>query len=79
MLIENDRLLMHAAADAYEVGYPLLQAAIREADSQGIEAYDLTDLLDTRSTGEEFYLDFVHVNHEANEKIARALFEAIFE
>ena len=78
MLIQNDRLLMHASATAYNLGYPLLREAVDTTRSLGVGSYDLTELFNTRRRGEEFYLDYVHVNHAANERIARSMLEGIF-
>jgi hypothetical protein len=33
--------------------------------------------LDARAAGEEFYLDFCHVNHAANARIAAAMARAL--
>ena len=60
---------------AFAAGYPLL----RKADwaAQGVSSFDLSGVLDDRSPGEEFYLDFCHVNHIANARIASEIFTRI--
>jgi hydroxypyruvate isomerase len=54
---------------AFAAGYP----ALREA----MAGVDLSGILDARSPGEEFYLDFCHVNHAANARIAAAMASAL--
>ena len=55
---------------AFAAGYPVL----RGQPDTGI---DFTEILWRRSSGEEYYLDYCHVNHAANERIARALMAEI--
>jgi hypothetical protein len=50
---------------AFAVAYPLLRRAPLDAD--------LSRFLEDRSPGEEFYLDFCHVNHVADARIARRI------
>jgi len=50
---------------AFAAGYP----ALREV----MTGVDLSGVLDSRAPGEEFYLDFCHVNHAANARIAEAM------
>ena len=65
---------------SYAKGYSGLQNALNQlAKVEEIELFDLTKILDYRNPGEEFFLDYVHVNHRANERIASSIYSAIFE
>jgi hypothetical protein len=55
---------------AFAAAWPLMQAASGQAG-------DLTHVLDARAPGEEFYLDYCHVNHAANARIAEAVAPAV--
>jgi hypothetical protein len=62
---------------AYALGYPRLRQAVASAAEQGLVSFDLSGILDGREAGEEYYLDFCHVNHAANQRIAEAIFERV--
>ncbi len=55
---------------AFEIGYPRLRQACRDAAREGVHTVDLSDVLDNRPAGHEVFLDFCHVNHVANWIIA---------
>ena len=57
----------------FTFGYPELQAVVRRLAARGVSSHDLTSLLNERTNGEEFFLDFCHVNHEANRRIAESI------
>lgn len=61
------------------LGYEEVQAAMGELEEMGIHNKDLTDILDVsrRPPGVEYYFDWCHVNHLANEVIAQHIFEEI--
>lgn len=61
---------------AFRAAWPLLEEATVEM--QGVSSYDLSDVLDARAPGEEFYLDFCHVNDAANARIAGAMSERLY-
>jgi hypothetical protein len=71
-LLDNDLQALPGLDQAFALGYPCLRAAIGKSD---VQSFDLSDVLEARSPGEEFYLDFCHVNHTANARIARGIFE----
>jgi len=56
---------------AFEVGYPLLKEAIKALRKQGIHAYDLSEILNSKR--EPIYFDFCHINSHGNEIIATAM------
>jgi hypothetical protein len=64
---------------AYESAYPCLRHAAEAFAVQGGRSADLSALFEDRPAGEEFYLDFCHVNHRANERIGRALCRLVLE
>jgi len=69
-LVNNFYINPNGLETAFAAGYPLL----REAEaSLGGASLDLSTLLTDRLPGEEFYLDFCHVNHAANARIAAAM------
>jgi hypothetical protein len=63
---------------AFQVGYPRLRRAMAGAAEQGVVSFDLSDALTSRAGSEEFYLDFCHVNHTANERIAEEIDKRVF-
>ena len=56
-------------------GYPLLREAMSSLPDTS--SVDLSGILDERTPEEEFYLDFCHVNHAANRRIAAAIGERL--
>lgn len=60
---------------AFMAGYPLLRQAMSSLPDT--PSFDLSGILDDRAPGEEFYLDFCHVNHAANRRIAAAIGERL--
>jgi hypothetical protein len=74
-LVANELKVLPALGRAFAVGYPRLRAAAAEAC--GPANTDLTGILDERSPGEEFYLDYCHVNHHANARVARAIYDVL--
>src|SRR5262249_43700156 len=77
-VIRNELAALLGLDQAFRLGYPRLRKALSAAAEHGVVSHDLADALDTRSAGEEFYFDFCHVNHAANERLARALCERVF-
>jgi hypothetical protein len=77
-LIANDLKAMPGLDRAFALGYPCLRSGLASAAKEGLVSFDLTDLFDKRDPGEEYYLDFCHVNHVANQRIAEALFDRVF-
>lgn len=75
----TDLLLFKSYGDDYAIleMYAAFRQATIDLRAQGIEAYDLTDALDpqNRDFDDGFYFDYCHVNHEANQRIAEAIFE----
>lgn len=63
---------------AFELGYPRLRAAAAEAANDGFASFDLSGLFDGDRAGKEYYLDFCHVTHIANQRIAEAIYERAF-
>jgi hypothetical protein len=76
-LLEN-RYLVHAGVDiAFLRGNPALALVVSNASAAGVPSWNLSGVLDSRRAGEEFYLDFCHVNHHANQRIAEAIHERL--
>jgi hypothetical protein len=76
--IAADEVLSPPGVDvAFREGYPVLADAMREAAQRGVVSVDLSARLDARLLAEEVFLDFAHVNHVANEIVAREMFKAI--
>jgi hypothetical protein len=71
----NELKALAGLDQAFALGYPRLRQA---AAAAGVEAFDLTAALEEREAGEEYYLDFCHVNHAANERLARAIEQCVF-
>lgn len=74
-LLHNELLGLPGLDQAYAVGYPRLRQAAGTSGSAAVFHVDASDALDARRDGEEFYFDFCHVNHAANERLARKVFE----
>ena len=69
-LVDNYYLNPNGLETAFTAGYPLLREETLAAGG-----FDLSGVLDDRTGGEEFYLDFCHVNHRANARLAAAMLE----
>jgi hypothetical protein len=77
-VIQNELKALPGLDTAFELGYPRLRNALGDAAREGIVSVDLSDALTQRRLKQQFYLDFCHVNHEANERIAQLIFEHAF-
>jgi hypothetical protein len=77
-VVENELKMLHGLDRAYSAGYPRLRQALARVQAEGVESFDLSDVLDDRALGQEYYLDFCHVNHAANERLARRIYELAF-
>jgi lysophospholipase L1-like esterase len=62
---------------AFGVGLPALRAAQRESGRQ-IESYDAMGLFQARPPGEEYFLDYCHVNHKGNRIVVQFILEKVF-
>lgn len=67
-LVRNYYISPAGLETAFRAAWPLLQKT---------PSYDLSHILDPRAPGEEFYLDYCHVNHTANARIAEAMAEGL--
>lgn len=74
-LIRNYYINPNGLETAFQAAWPLLEEATLQM--QGARSYDLSQVLDARADGEEFYLDYCHVNHAANARIAGAISERL--
>ena len=64
--------------EAFTIGNPVLRNTTKRLAADGIKSLDISDVLNERPNGEEFYLDHCHVTHIANERIAEAIFKRLF-
>jgi hypothetical protein len=71
-LLENGWLTAPGLSRAFEAGYAAFQRVCSETAEAGVADFDLSGCLDSRA--EEVYLDYAHVNHVANEMIAKAIY-----
>ncbi len=69
----NELAILPGLDQAFRLGDPRLAAAVAQAVRAGMTHVDLRHTLDARSGTEEFYFDFCHVNHLANERLAESL------
>jgi hypothetical protein len=76
--IQNELLLLPKLDMAFEFGYPRLRKALDDAAKQDVVSIDLSDALNDRQPRQQFYLDFCHVNHLANERVAGLIFDHVF-
>ena len=74
-LVRNYYINPNGLETAFTAGYPLLRDAVLH--TPGTASCDLAGVLDDRQPGEEFYLDFCHVNHSANARIAAAMMQCM--
>jgi len=75
-LVRNHFLIPQGVREAFQIGYPTLQAALNELPAS-IKRGDLTEILNERPDGVEYFFDWAHVNHEANCIIAEAIYQHI--
>jgi hypothetical protein len=64
---------------SFRAGYPALRRAIRSAQRAGVRSFDLSKILTEREAGEDYYLDWAHVNHRANDRVAARIVEVLVE
>lgn len=76
-VIRNELKWLPGLDRACRLGYPQLHQAATSAAPTGFQHLDLSAILDARTDGEEYYLDYCHTNHSANERVARALCAAL--
>lgn len=69
-IISNPYVTPTGLATAFEIGYPKLRNVSLRLAENGILSFDISDIFDNQPEEEEVFLDFAHVNHVANEKIA---------
>jgi hypothetical protein len=72
-VIRNELKSLPGLDEAYRLGYPRLRQVTASAARAGVATLDLSDAFDARENGVEFYFDFCHVNHTANDRLARAI------
>jgi hypothetical protein len=77
-VIQNELKALPGIDEAFDIGYPRLRAVLDAAGQEGLVSFDLSEVLRDRPAGQEFYLDFCHVNHLANERIAQEIFDHAF-
>jgi hypothetical protein len=77
-LADNELKLTPGLDRAFQIGYPRVQAACRQAASEGICTLDISDTFDDRNERGEIFLDQCHVNHVGNHLVARRMFELFF-
>jgi hypothetical protein len=77
-ILKNELKELPGLDRAFAAAYPRLRRALAHLCEQGVQSHDLSTGLDAREVRQEFYLDFCHVNHAANERIARHIHEHLF-
>jgi hypothetical protein len=77
-LVENPLLTPPGLGRAFRETAPVVSRISAELGSAGVRAADLSGVLTPLSAHEEVYLDYVHVNHRANEVIAGEIFRQVF-
>jgi hypothetical protein len=76
-LIANPLQTPPGLGTAFSNGYPRLRAAA-ESIRKDAAFVDISGALDGRPQGEEVFLDFCHIAHQGNERIARRIFDDYF-
>lgn len=73
-----DPRLIHPGMDiAFRSATPAMQKVTDRLRTRGVDSRDLSSLLNARSPGQEFFLDYCHVTHEANARIASVIAAAV--
>lgn len=72
----NKYLIPIGFDESFKVGYPELRKACRQLPEK-YNCYDISSVLNQRLENEEFFFDHMHVNHEANKRIAKRIFETL--
>lgn len=75
-LVQNYYIIPKGIKQSFDTGYPVLKTLIQELP-ESIHNYDLTNILDERANGSEYFLDACHVNHEADRIIATKIFGCV--
>jgi lysophospholipase L1-like esterase len=62
---------------AFRRGYPVLRKVSEDLQDKSIRYVDISDALEGRSENNELYLDFCHLAHEGNERVARRILDTL--
>ncbi len=62
---------------AFRRGYPVLRKVSEALQNKGIRYVDISDALDGGPETNEVYLDFCHLAHEGNERVARRILDVL--
>jgi hypothetical protein len=77
-LVRNQFKMTPGFEGVFRIGYPLMVEAMAQAREQGVESFDISDVLRPLPEATEVYFDPSHVNHVANELIARRIYELVW-
>jgi hypothetical protein len=77
-LVQNHYLVPPGIERSMRATYSLFKETVRKLQEADIRSFDLSSVLDDRSSPEEeFYFDFVHVNDKANARLAGAMLDGL--
>lgn len=73
-LLNYPNIIPPGMSEALKLSYAAVSHASKEAGLHIVHSYDLSGVLDE---SDEVFLDFCHVNHVANNLLARAIYERL--
>ena len=76
-LAKNDLITLPGLDEATRLAYSNLREVTRQLNGYGVASFDLLDAFDNRPEGAEYYLDYCHLNHTGNERIAKLIVDRL--
>jgi hypothetical protein len=72
---KSELVVLPGLDQAVRIVYPRYREIINRLNGEGMLSFDLSLALEDRSPGTDYYLDFCHVNHAANQRLAELIAE----
>lgn len=76
-LLKNYLQLPPGLDRAFALSLPIFREVVLELARSGTNSFDISRIVDQKPESEEWFLDYCHVNHQANKAIANGIFEKI--
>ena len=76
-VVKNYLTVPPGAEVAFQNGNKSFREGLKNLQNQGIKSVDFSDVFNSKPENDEYYLDFVHVNHLGNEIWATEIYKTI--
>lgn len=78
-IAKNELIRLPGLDRAIETAYPRYRQITNEINGKGVLSFDLSSALDERPEDCEYFLDYCHVNHTANQRIAALIVDRLIQ